>query len=105
MLFRFSRQLHPIFDAASEALKDESQIVFGRVDCDKESAICKEFQVNKVRIKRFIFHSKAMDTEQKSFKTIICCRTLRSKENEPMTQVLIILFSIQQFDYFVTEKF
>ena len=51
--FRFSRQLHPIFDAASEALKDESQIVFGRVDCDKESAICKEFQVNKVCFKRF----------------------------------------------------
>ena len=51
MGFRFSRQLHPIFDAASEALKDESQIVFGRVDCDKESAICKEFQVNKVCFK------------------------------------------------------
>ena len=64
MLFRFSRQLHPIFDAASEALKDESQIVFGRVDCGKESAICEEFQVIAVRIKRSIFHSKARDPPQ-----------------------------------------
>ena len=46
---RFSRQLHPIFDAAAAAMTDHAdQIVFGRVDCDREGAICKEFAVNKV---------------------------------------------------------
>ena len=27
----------------------EEQIVFGRVDCDREQTICKEFAVNKVK--------------------------------------------------------
>ena len=49
LFLRFSRQLHPIFDAASDALKDEDQIVFGRVDCDQQGDICKEFSVNKVK--------------------------------------------------------
>ena len=47
--FRFSRQLHPIFDAAASAMVEEQQIVFGRVDCDREQALCKEFAVNKVK--------------------------------------------------------
>ena len=47
-IFRFSRQLHPIFDAAANAMVSEEQIVFGRVDCDREQTICKEFAVNKV---------------------------------------------------------
>ena len=51
MIFRFSRQLHPIFDAAASAMVDEQQIVFGRVDCDREQALCKEFAVNKVNVK------------------------------------------------------
>ena len=87
--FRFSRQLHPIFDAASEALKDESQIVFGRVDCDKESAICKEFQVNKVCFKRFIF--KRMVLSSKNPRTIICCGIFQhNKTNDLVSNNSII---------------
>ena len=45
---RFSRQLAPIFEAAEKELTDEEQLVFARVDCDKDGDICKEFMVNKV---------------------------------------------------------
>jgi len=87
MGFRFSRQLHPIFDAASEALKDESQIVFGRVDCDKESAICKEFQVNKVCFKRF----KSIVPSSKNPRTIICCGIFHhNKKNDLVSNNSII---------------
>ena len=50
---RFSRQLQPIFEAAAKALENEEKLVFGKVDCDNDGAICKEFMVNKV-IPRFI---------------------------------------------------
>ena len=45
---RFSRQLQPIFEAAAKALENEEKLVFGKVDCDNDGAICKEFMVNKV---------------------------------------------------------
>ena len=45
---RFSRQLAPIFEAAEKELTDEEQLVFARVDCDKDGDLCKEFMVNKV---------------------------------------------------------
>ena len=51
---RFSRQLAPIFEAAERELASEEQLVFARVDCDKDGDICKEFMVNKVR-SRFAF--------------------------------------------------
>ena len=47
-LCRFSRQLAPIFEAAERELASEEQLVFARVDCDKDGDICKEFMVNKV---------------------------------------------------------
>jgi len=85
---RFSRQLHPIFDAASEALKDESQIVFGRVDCDKESAICKEFQVNKYPTIRLFRHGKVLKKEYRGTRSVDAMKAfLLEQIRDPVTKV------------------
>jgi endoplasmic reticulum resident protein 44 len=85
---RFSRQLHPIFDAASEALKDESGIVFGRVDCDKESAICKEYQVNKYPTIRLFRHGKVLKKEYRGTRSVEAMKAfLLEQIRDPVTKV------------------
>lgn len=86
---RFSRQLHPIFDAASEALKDQQdQIVFGRVDCDKESAICKEFQVNKYPTIRLFRHGKVLKKEYRGTRSVDAMKAfLLEQIRDPVVKV------------------
>jgi len=67
---RFSRQLHPIFDAAASAMVDEQQIVFGRVDCDREQALCKEFAVNKYPTIKLFRHGKVLKKEYRGTRSV-----------------------------------
>ena len=78
--FRFSRQLHPIFDAAASAMVEEKQIVFGRVDCDREQALCKEFAVNKVFFFRNICAVWSLEKSQNHYESLTSDHNPASKK-------------------------
>nr|KAF6433332.1 endoplasmic reticulum protein 44 [Molossus molossus] len=51
---RFSQMLHPIFEEASNVIKEEypseNQVVFARVDCDQHSEIAQRYRISKRNI-------------------------------------------------------
>jgi len=86
---RFSRQLHPIFDAAAAAMTDHAdQIVFGRVDCDREGAICKEFAVNKYPTIKLFRHGKILKKEYRGTRSVDAIKAfLLEQIRDPVTKV------------------
>jgi len=85
---RFSRQLAPIFEAAEKELTNEEQLVFARVDCDKDGDLCKEFMVNKYPTIKLFRHGKPLKKEYRGQRSVAAIKTfLLDQIRDPIIKV------------------
>lgn len=71
---KFSQILAPVFDEAADKIKEEfpsaGQVLFGRVDCDKETGIATRFHVTKYPTLKVIQNGKVMKKEYRGKRSV-----------------------------------
>lgn len=89
---RFSQILAPVFDEAATKINQEfpeaGQVLFGKIDCDKESAIAGRYHVNKYPTLKLIQNGKVMKREYRGQRSVEALSShIRSLLSDPIVYI------------------
>ncbi|XP_026558150.1 endoplasmic reticulum resident protein 44 isoform X1 [Pseudonaja textilis] len=90
---RFSQMLHPIFEEASNIIKedfpDKNQIVFARVDCDQYSDIAQRYRISKYPTLKLFRNGMMMKREYRGQRSVTAIADyIRQQKSNPIREVL-----------------
>ncbi|XP_036611917.1 endoplasmic reticulum resident protein 44-like [Trichosurus vulpecula] len=89
---RFSQMLHPIFEEASNVIKEEypnkNQVVFARVDCDQHSKIAQRYRISKYPTLKLFRNGMMMKREYRGHRSVTAIANyIRQQKSDPTQEV------------------
>ncbi|XP_077666993.1 endoplasmic reticulum resident protein 44 isoform X1 [Eretmochelys imbricata] len=89
---RFSQMLHPIFEEASNVIKEEypdkNQVVFARVDCDQHSDIAQRYRISKYPTLKLFRNGMMMKREYRGQRSVTAIADyIRQQKSNPIREV------------------
>ncbi|XP_064409286.1 endoplasmic reticulum resident protein 44 isoform X1 [Latimeria chalumnae] len=89
---RFSQMLHPIFEEASNVIKeefpDQKQVVFARVDCDQHSDIAQRYRISKYPTLKLFRNGMMMKREYRGQRSATAIADyIRQQKSDPVQEV------------------
>ncbi|CAL8290856.1 unnamed protein product [Merluccius merluccius] len=89
---RFSQMLHPIFEEASNLVREEypdvTQVVFARVDCDQHSDIAQRYRISKYPTLKLFRNGMMMKKEYRGQRSVAAIASfIRGQKVDPITEV------------------
>ncbi|XP_048366381.1 endoplasmic reticulum resident protein 44 [Sphaerodactylus townsendi] len=92
---RFSQMLHPIFEEASNIIKEEfpdkNQVVFARVDCDQHSEIAQRYRISKYPTLKLFRNGMMMKREYRGQRSVTAIADyIRQQKSNPIREVLTL---------------
>ncbi|XP_072460682.1 endoplasmic reticulum resident protein 44 isoform X1 [Notamacropus eugenii] len=89
---RFSQMLHPIFEEASNVIKEEypnkNQVVFARVDCDQHSEIAQRYRISKYPTLKLFRNGMMMKREYRGQRSVTAIADyIRQQKSDPIQEV------------------
>ncbi|XP_058036634.1 endoplasmic reticulum resident protein 44 isoform X2 [Ahaetulla prasina] len=90
---RFSQMLHPIFEEASNVIKEDfpnkNQVVFARVDCDQYSDIAQRYRISKYPTLKLFRNGMMMKREYRGQRSVTAIADyIRQQKSNPIREVL-----------------
>lgn len=90
---RFSQMLHPIFEEASNIVREEfpdtKQVVFARVDCDQHSDIAQRYRITKYPTLKLFRNGMMMKREYRGQRSVTAIADfIRQQQVDPVKEVL-----------------
>ncbi|XP_011603971.1 endoplasmic reticulum resident protein 44 [Takifugu rubripes] len=90
---RFSQMLHPIFEEASNIVREEfpstHQVVFARVDCDQHSDIAQRYRINKYPTLKLFRNGMMMKREYRGQRSVVAIADfIRQQQVDPVKELL-----------------
>uniref|UniRef100_A0A8C6V5M2 Endoplasmic reticulum protein 44 n=1 Tax=Neogobius melanostomus TaxID=47308 RepID=A0A8C6V5M2_9GOBI len=92
---RFSQMLHPIFEEASNIVREEfpdtKQVVFARVDCDQHSDIAQRYRITKYPTLKLFRNGMMMKREYRGQRSVTAIADfIRQQQVDPVKEVLTV---------------
>ncbi|KAM9436694.1 endoplasmic reticulum resident protein 44 [Clarias gariepinus] len=89
---RFSQMLHPIFEEASNVVREEypdrSQVVFARVDCDQHTDIAQRYRISKYPTLKLFRNGMMMKREYRGQRSVTAIADfIRQQKVDPITEI------------------
>ncbi|XP_042638170.1 endoplasmic reticulum resident protein 44 [Orycteropus afer afer] len=89
---RFSQMLHPIFEEASNVIKEEypheNQVVFARVDCDQHSDIAQRYRISKYPTLKLFRNGMMMKREYRGQRSVKALADyIRQQKSDPVQEL------------------
>nr|XP_031532997.1 endoplasmic reticulum resident protein 44 [Vicugna pacos] len=89
---RFSQMLHPIFEEASNVIKEEypneNQVVFARVDCDQHSDIAQRYRISKYPTLKLFRNGMMMKREYRGQRSVKALADyIRQQKSDPIQEL------------------
>uniref|UniRef100_A0A8C4KD75 Endoplasmic reticulum protein 44 n=1 Tax=Dromaius novaehollandiae TaxID=8790 RepID=A0A8C4KD75_DRONO len=89
---RFSQMLHPIFEEASNVIKEEypdkNQVVFARVDCDQHSDIAQRYRISKYPTLKLFRNGMMMKREYRGQRSVTAIADyIRQQKSNPIQEI------------------
>ncbi|KAK3515631.1 hypothetical protein QTP70_025325 [Hemibagrus guttatus] len=89
---RFSQMLHPIFEEASNVVREEypdhSQVVFARVDCDQHTDIAQRYRISKYPTLKLFRNGMMMKREYRGQRSVSAIADfIRQQKVDPVTEI------------------
>ncbi|XP_041649159.1 endoplasmic reticulum resident protein 44 [Cheilinus undulatus] len=89
---RFSQMLHPIFEEASNTVREEfpdtSQVVFARVDCDQHSDIAQRYRITKYPTLKLFRNGMMMKREYRGQRSVAAIADfIRQQQVDPVKEI------------------
>ncbi|XP_054637878.1 endoplasmic reticulum resident protein 44 [Dunckerocampus dactyliophorus] len=89
---RFSQMLHPIFEEASNIVREEfpdtKQVVFARVDCDQHSAIAQRYRITKYPTLKLFRNGMMMKREYRGQRSVAAIADfIRQQQVDPVKEI------------------
>ncbi|XP_068612735.1 endoplasmic reticulum resident protein 44 [Brachionichthys hirsutus] len=89
---RFSQMLHPIFEEASNIVREEfpdtKQVVFARVDCDKHSYIAQRYRIGKYPTLKLFRNGMMMKREYRGQRSVTAIADfIRQQQVDPVKEI------------------
>ncbi|XP_056141623.1 endoplasmic reticulum resident protein 44 [Lampris incognitus] len=96
---RFSQMLHPVFEEASNLVREEfpdtSQVVFARVDCDQHSDIAQRYRITKYPTLKLFRNGLMMKREYRGQRSVAAIADfIRQQKVDPVKEIQ----SLQEVD-------
>ncbi|KAF3691898.1 Endoplasmic reticulum resident protein 44 [Channa argus] len=90
---RFSQMLHPIFEEASNVVReqfpDAKQVVFARVDCDQHSDIAQRYRITKYPTLKLFRNGMMMKREYRGQRSVTAIADfIRQQQVDPVKEML-----------------
>ncbi|KAM9805689.1 endoplasmic reticulum resident protein 44 [Syngnathus typhle] len=89
---RFSQMLHPIFEEASNIMREEfpdmKQVVFARVDCDQHSDIAQRYRISKYPTLKLFRNGMMMKREYRGQRSVAAIADfIRQQQVDPVVEI------------------
>ncbi|XP_078543807.1 endoplasmic reticulum resident protein 44 [Lissotriton helveticus] len=89
---RFSQMLHPIFEEASNVIKEEfpnnNQVLFARVDCDQHSDIAQRYRISKYPTLKLFRNGMMMKREYRGQRSMSAIADfMRQQKSDPIKEI------------------
>ncbi|XP_077383899.1 endoplasmic reticulum resident protein 44 isoform X1 [Festucalex cinctus] len=89
---RFSQMLHPIFEEASNIMREEfpdtKQVVFARVDCDQHSDIAQRYRISKYPTLKLFRNGMMMKREYRGQRSVAAiAEFIRQQQVDPVKEI------------------
>ncbi|CAB1421849.1 unnamed protein product [Pleuronectes platessa] len=89
---RFSQMLHPIFEEASNTVREEfpeaTQVVFARVDCDQHSEIAQRYRISKYPTLKLFRNGMMMKREYRGQRSVSAIADfIRQQQVDPVKEL------------------
>ncbi|XP_069552155.1 endoplasmic reticulum resident protein 44 [Brachyistius frenatus] len=89
---RFSQMLHPIFEEASNIVREEfpdtKQVVFARVDCDQHSDIAQRYRITKYPTLKLFRNGMMMKREYRGQRSVVAIADfIRQQQVDPVKEI------------------
>ncbi|KAG9283609.1 endoplasmic reticulum resident protein 44 [Astyanax mexicanus] len=89
---RFSQMLHPIFEEASNVVREEypdtSQVVFARVDCDQHTDIAQRYRISKYPTLKLFRNGMMMKREYRGQRSVTAIADfIRQQKVDPISEI------------------
>uniref|UniRef100_A0A3B5MXG5 Endoplasmic reticulum protein 44 n=1 Tax=Xiphophorus couchianus TaxID=32473 RepID=A0A3B5MXG5_9TELE len=89
---RFSQMLHPIFEEASNIVRDEfpdtKQVVFARVDCDQHADIAQRYRITKYPTLKLFRNGMMMKREYRGQRSVTAIADfIRQQQVDPVKEI------------------
>ncbi|KAM3872844.1 endoplasmic reticulum resident protein 44 [Diretmus argenteus] len=89
---RFSQMLHPIFEEASNVVREEfpdvKQVVFARVDCDQHSEIAQRYRITKYPTLKLFRNGMMMKREYRGQRSVAAIADfIRQQKVDPIKEI------------------
>ncbi|CAJ1062176.1 endoplasmic reticulum resident protein 44 [Xyrichtys novacula] len=89
---RFSQMLHPIFEEASNVVREEfpdtKQVVFARVDCDQHSDIAQRYRITKYPTLKLFRNGMMMKREYRGQRSVVAIADfIRQQQVDPVKEI------------------
>ncbi|XP_020507581.1 endoplasmic reticulum resident protein 44 [Labrus bergylta] len=89
---RFSQMLHPIFEEASNIVREEfpntNQVVFARVDCDQHSDIAQRYRITKYPTLKLFRNGMMMKREYRGQRSVAAIADfIRQQQVDPVKEI------------------
>ncbi|XP_063778725.1 endoplasmic reticulum resident protein 44 [Pseudophryne corroboree] len=88
---RFSQMLHPIFEEASNIIREEfpdSKVVFARVDCDQHSDIAQRYRISKYPTLKLFRNGMMMKREYRGQRSVAAIADfIRQQKSDPIRTI------------------
>ncbi|XP_069075729.1 endoplasmic reticulum resident protein 44 isoform X2 [Pleurodeles waltl] len=89
---RFSQMLHPIFEEASNLIKEEfpnkNQVLFARVDCDQHSDIAQRYRISKYPTLKLFRNGMMMKREYRGQRSMSAIADfIRQQKSDPIKEI------------------
>ncbi|XP_022048688.1 endoplasmic reticulum resident protein 44 [Acanthochromis polyacanthus] len=89
---RFSQMLHPIFEEASNIVREEfpdtKQVVFARVDCDQHSDIAQRYRITKYPTLKLFRNGMMMKREYRGQRSVVAIADfIRQQKVDPVKEL------------------
>ncbi|KAI3361021.1 hypothetical protein L3Q82_013217 [Scortum barcoo] len=89
---RFSQMLHPIFEEASNTVREEfpntKQVVFARVDCDQHSDIAQRYRITKYPTLKLFRNGMMMKREYRGQRSVAAIADfIRQQQVDPVKEI------------------
>lgn len=89
---RFSQMLHPIFEEASNVVREEypdaTQVVFARVDCDQHSDIAQRYRISKYPTLKLFRNGMMMKREYRGQRSVAAIADfIRQQKVDPIKEI------------------
>ncbi|KAL7835676.1 hypothetical protein SRHO_G00280230 [Serrasalmus rhombeus] len=89
---RFSQMLHPIFEEASNVVREEfpeaTQVVFARVDCDQHTDIAQRYRISKYPTLKLFRNGMMMKREYRGQRSVTAIADfIRQQQVDPISEI------------------